>query len=211
MAEALETLSPNLSPEHIEAAEAVLAGYSPMVAWRMASGDTSRVGAVKFQKHPEVQMYLAVRRMEIRSKKGITESEWLDHVSNIAYLDIAEIAANPPKRAEDLLELPEHVRRCIQGWKYDKHGNFIIEFVSKKAAIDMLGKFMGVFQRDRQNDKDVPSDLLKTVFWQYVTSMHIGTGVSVAVAIMDAKNNPDEVEKWGQAQGLLEASAEIVQ
>jgi len=198
-----ESLTTSLTKEELDACEGILEGYSPLIAYRKATGDTSRRGAVKFQKNPEAQLYLAVRRMEIRSKKGLTESEWVDQVSTIAYLDIAEVAANPPKGPGDLLELPEHVRRCIQGWKWDKHGNFVVEFVSKKAAIDMLGKFMGVFQKDRTNDADVPTDLLKAAFWKYVISMHIGVGVSVAEAIMDARNNPAEVEKWAKAQGLL--------
>ena len=57
---------------------------------------------------------------------------------------------------------------------------------------------------------DSSSGLLRTVFWKYVISMHVGTGVSVAVAIMDAKNNPDEVAAWAGRQGLLK-SGEIVQ
>ena len=40
--------------------------------------------------------------------------------------------------------------------------------------------------------------------------MHVGTGVPVTVAIMDARNNPDEIEKWAGRQGLLK-SGEIVQ
>lgn len=207
---ATEGFIPALTPEMIEACEGQLRGYSPQIAYRMATGDTSRKGAIKFQKHPEAQMYLAVRRMELREKKGVTDEEWVEHVSNIAYLDIAEIAAHPPKRPEDLLELPKHVRMCIQGWKFDKFNNMVIEFVSKKAAIDMLAKFMGVYQKDRMNDADVPSDLLKAAFWKYVISMHIGTGVSVAEAIMDAKNNPDEVEAWASKQGLLKAGEIVV-
>ena len=61
------------------------------------------------------------------------------------------------------------------------------------------------------DDTDSSRDLLKTIFWKYVISMHVGTGVSVAVAIMDAKNNPDEVEAWAGRQGLLKASGEIAQ
>jgi hypothetical protein len=204
------SLTTTLTPEEIEACEGILAGYSPLIAYRKATGDPSRRGAVKFQKHPEAQVYLAVRRMEIRSKKGLTEADWVDQVSAIAYLDIAEIAANPPGRPQDLVELPKHVRMCIQGWKWDSNGNFIVEFVSKKAAMDMLAKFMGVYQKDRTNAQDVPSDLLRAAFWKYVISMHIGTGVTVAEAIMDAKNNPDEVEKWAAAQGLLKAGEIVV-
>lgn len=205
-----ESFIPALTPEMIDACEGVLKGYSPQVAWRMASGDTSKTGAVKFQKHPEAQLYLAVRRMEMRENKGLKDEEWVENVSNIAYLDIAEIAANPPKSPADLLELPKHIRMCIQGWKYNARGDFIIELVSKKAALDMLAKFMGVYQKDRVNDADAPSDLLKTIFWKYVISCHIGTGVSVAEAIMDAKNNPDEVEAWAGRQGLLKAGEIVV-
>ena len=59
------------------------------------------------------------------------------------------------------------------------------------------------------DDTDFTKDLLKSTFWKYVISMHVGTGVSVAVAIMDAKNNPDEVQAWAGRQGLLK-SGEIV-
>ena len=205
-----DVLRQTLTPEMIEACEGMLRGYSALVSYRMATGDTSRPAAIRFMKHPEALMYLAVRRMEIREKKGITDEEWVEHVSAIAYFDVAELAANPPKRPEDLLELPKHVRMCIQGWKWDKNDRFIVELVSKKAAIDMLAKYMGVYQKDRKNDADVPTDLLEATFWKYVMSMHFGTGVTVAEAIMDAKNNPEEVEEWAAKQGLLKAGEIVV-
>ena len=110
----------------------------------------------------------------------------------------------------DIVKLTEHIRRAISGWHWDRENRFVLKFADKQRAQDMLAKYFGIYQQDRTNDTDSTKDLLKSTFWKYVISMHIGTGVSVAVAIMDAKNNPAEVEAWAGREGLLK-SGEIVQ
>lgn len=104
---------------------------------------------------------------------------------------------------EDIERLPEHVRRVITGWRWDKHGHFVIEFADKARALDQLARYLGLYQQDRRNDSDVRPNLLTTAFWRYVISLHVSQGMPLAEAIGYARNNPEIVEKWGRAAGLL--------
>ena len=69
-------------------------------------------------------------------------------------LEIERLAMFDPKDLTritgpgDIENLPEDVRRSIVGWKWDKNGNFIVDFVKEKA-LEMLGRHHGLFV-DRQ-------------------------------------------------------------
>lgn len=45
---------------------------------------------------------------------------------------------------EDIPRLPENMRRAITGWKWDKNGNFVLEF-AKVHTLEMLGRHLKMF------------------------------------------------------------------
>lgn len=47
----------------------------------------------------------------------------------------------------DLSTVPQAVRRCIKSWKQGAHGMEIV-LHDRLKALDMLGKFLGVYERD---------------------------------------------------------------
>jgi len=48
----------------------------------------------------------------------------------------------------DLQEVPELYRRLfVKGWKYDRHGNFVLDLVDKDVAMDRLARHLS-FYRD---------------------------------------------------------------
>lgn len=49
------------------------------------------------------------------------------------------------RTAEDLEHLPPEVRRCITGWKYDRYGQIILQFMDKSHALELIGKHLGLF------------------------------------------------------------------
>lgn len=42
--------------------------------------------------------------------------------------------------------LPEDVRRCIDGWGYDKYGHFEIKLADKSKALEQLARHLGLFK-----------------------------------------------------------------
>ena len=71
----------------------------------------------------------------------------------------------------DIEALPEHVRRCITGWKWDAAGNFIVTLADKNAALERLSKYLGMFvERKRidihveiseMSDKELEAEILE--------------------------------------------------
>lgn len=196
-----------LSPERLAFCEGLLEGKNARQAYEesgfKARGRNAKSNARQLLKEPEIQFYLAARRMELRERVGVTDERVLSEMMTIAFFDVGEVASEELNGPEDIQRLPEHVRRVITGWRWDKHGHFVIEFADKARALDQLARYLGLYQQDRRNDSELRPNLLTTAFWRYVISLHISQGMSLAEAISYGRNNPGIVEKWGRAAGLL--------
>ena len=205
-----------LQNDEIEVCEAILVGESPRVAFRRITGKHAEDSLRRFLGNIEVQCYLAARRAEVQAKKRANEDpaeEWLRQTEAAAYFDPIEVALTGISGPGDLAQLPADVRQQIAGWKWDKAGNFVIDWVDKKASRDMLAKYWGLYQAERINDRDAPQALLRTVFWRYVMALHLHEGMSIMEAQVHARKDPDAVQEWGREQKLLpsgEAAGEIV-
>ena len=204
-----------LMPQEIEACEAILAGDTPRVAYRRETGRKGGQSFDRFMRNGETQAYLAARRMELRLKLMGEEvdpaAEWLSHVRNQAYWDPIDLAVEPPKKMEDIAKLPEHVRKMISGYKYDRFGNFILIFVDKKASQDMFARYFGLYQEDRRNEGDTAADLLNNVFWRFIMNLHLQQGMSIQEAHVLARREPETVKAWGQKHNLLPAGEEEIE
>lgn len=196
-----------LSPERLAFCEGLLEGKSARQAYEdsgfKARGRDAKGNARQLLKEPEIQFYLAVRRMELRERVGVEDERVLEEMMAIAFVDVGEIASEGIRAPEDIARLPRHVRRAITGWRWDKHGNFVLKLADKGRALDQLARYLGLYQRDRKNEADPPVNLLATAFWRYVTSLHISRGLSVAEAVNHARKHPDIVQEWGRSAGLL--------
>ncbi len=195
------TIPRTLTQAELDACEGILAGESPLVAFQRATGKTSRTAFDEFFENAEIQAYLAARRMELRERTGFSDQRWIEEVSNMAFLDPAEIVNTPLTCPADIAKLPEHVRRAIVGWEYDVEGHFRIKLASKQKALDMLAKNQGLYQKDRTNDRDA-ANLLQQAFWRFVISLHVQEGISIDEAKLRAHRAPEEVKAWAQARGL---------
>jgi phage terminase small subunit len=200
-----------LSAERLAFCEGLLKGKSARQAYEEsgfeARGRDAKSNARQLLKEPEIQFYLAVRRMELRERVSITDERVLREMLRIALWDPAEVVTEDIREPADIARLPEHVRRVIVGWKHDRFGNFILEFADKTKALEQLARYLGLFQQDRRNVHDVEPDLIQTAFWRFVVATHVQEEVTVAEAINRARANPEAVESWGRSVGLLPAEA----
>lgn len=201
-----------LTDAELDACEAILSGAHYRVAYQKATGNSNAAAAAEFLEDDDVRIYLAVRRMELRERTGFSDRQWLEEVANMAFYDPAEIVMESISGPEDIAKLPLHIRKLIVGWKNTEYG-FELKLVDKQKALDMLAKHQGLYQKDRQNDRDTARMLMESVFWRFVVALHVHEGISIEEAQLRARREPEEVEAWGKEKGFLApaASGEIVQ
>lgn len=116
---------------------AIRAGYSAKTA-----------GAVGFEnlKKPEIAEAIATKRGELSTRTEVTVDRIVTELARIGFYDPADYAAITHVSGPiDIPSLPEHVRRAIVGWEWDKNGNFTLKLGDKLSALDKLGKHLGMF------------------------------------------------------------------
>jgi hypothetical protein len=187
--------------------EGILAGkplyraYEDVPGWS-GKGASARSSASAVSTEVEVQAYLAARRLELYQTTDVTPERVIEEMAVVAFFDPAEIIAQKIETPEDIAKLPEHVRRCIVGWKWDKFRNLVLILADKLSALDKLAKHLGLYQADAPHFSQSPAALLATVQWRFVISMHVHRDVSVAEALAYAHRHPEEVEAWGRDVGI---------
>lgn len=115
---------------------AIRAGYSERTAQEQSSRLLSNV---------MVQSAIAAQQKGREERANATADEVLREINRMAMVDPADYA--DVKSPADIKGLPEHVRRAIVGWKWDRNGRFVMEF-AKQSAMDMLARHHSLF-----NDK----------------------------------------------------------
>lgn len=191
-----------LSPERMAFCEGILEGKGHRVAYEesgfKASGKDAATNARQLLKEPEVQAYIAARRIELRERTDITAERVVEEIALAAFVNITEFGQYRIDGPEDLQHLPERLQRVVRGWKWDRHGNFVLQFSDKQRALERLAKHLGLYQAERVDEADRGAMLVATAFWRFVISLHVGKGVAVQEAIRVAETNPQFVEDWGR-------------
>lgn len=117
---------------------AIRAGYSAKTA--------RQVGAENLSK-PAVAFAIQERQQKRAEKVEVTAERVLKELAVLAFLDPADMAAiTAASGPEDIAALPEHVRRAVAGWSWDKAGNFVVKLNSKQPALEALGRHLGMFK-----------------------------------------------------------------
>lgn len=117
------------------------------------SGVNSRVS--KMLAIPEVKGWLAecVQRMD--SRRVAKLEDVMAETTTLALYDPGAIAKHAINKPEDIAELPEDLRRCITGWKWDKAGNFVIDLADKNPHLERLARYLGAFVDRKQVDVNI--------------------------------------------------------
>lgn len=127
---------------------AMRAGYSEKTAYSMGQENL---------KKPEIAAAIAAAQSERSKRTEVTADRVLQEYAALAFYDPADIAAAAIDEPADIAKLPEHVRRAIVGWKWDKDGNLVLSLSPKTPSLDALGKHLGMFRE--QIDVNVKTDL----------------------------------------------------
>lgn len=157
---------------------AIDASYSP---------DTARQIGYNLLQEEEIQEYLQKLRLEYQEKSGINKDRILAEYAKIAFSDIRELYAGD-NNLLDVRQMDDNTAAAVMSVEVDElvaqGGVFIgntkkVKLYNKLAALDALGKVLGVFEKDNQqrtpNIKILNVDPLANVEDNDRTTEDIGT------------------------------------
>jgi len=79
------------------------------------------------------------------AKTDITAQKVLREIAYMAFYDVGELASAKIGKPEDIASLPEHIRKAIVGWSWDKFGNFVLKLSPKTPSQELLGRHLKLF------------------------------------------------------------------
>jgi phage terminase small subunit len=129
-----------LADPNLNATQAYIrAGYK-------ARGNSAETSAARLLRNVQVANAVAAA-MGARSERAqATADRVLREIENLGMIDPAAlVGVRGPK---DIAKLPEHVRRAIVGWSYDRRGRFQVK-LAKEGALEMLARHHGMFNKDK--------------------------------------------------------------
>ena len=105
-----------------QTAACIRAGYSEKHAAKFASN---------LMKLPKVANAIQWAMDGRAQRLRIDSDNVLEEIATIAFYDIGDIARMKITNPEQIADLPLRVRKAIVGWKWDKWGNLVLEFISR--------------------------------------------------------------------------------
>lgn len=115
---------------------AIRAGYSERTANEQAAALLA---------NPSVKAVVQALMAERSKRTEVDVDRVVQELAVAAFFDPAELVGYRVTRPGCIACLPEHVRRCIVGWGWDKLGNFVLKFANKTTSQDLLGRHLGMF------------------------------------------------------------------
>lgn len=115
---------------------AIRAGYAPNAANEQAA---------RLLANASISTAVCAAQAKRSERVGIEADRVVKEFISLAIYDPADIASQPMTGPLDIPKLPEHVRRAIVGWGWDKSGNFTLKLADKKGALDSLARHLGMF------------------------------------------------------------------
>jgi len=92
---------------------------------------------------PAVAARIEALRQQVARETVVTQGQVLDGLAAHAFYDPAALVT--VSGPQDVAALPPAIRQCIVGWSWDSQGNFVLKLANKTAALEMLGKHLGMF------------------------------------------------------------------
>ena len=134
---------------------AIRAGYSAKTANEQG---TALLANLSVRKAIEEGKALRAEKAEVSAERVLKE------LCCLALYDPVEIAKESVTCPADIAKLPEHVRRCIIGWSWDKMGNFVLKLSPKTPNLELLGRHLALFRDKLELSGEVDfKDILEQV------------------------------------------------
>lgn len=108
-------------------------------AWRVLSS--------VMMKQPHVKAAVQKAVAERAKRLNTTADDVLREIARLALFDPAHITG--VSGPDDIVHLPEDVRRAIVGWSWDRNGNFIVK-MAKEAMLQLLAQHHGLVKQKHE-------------------------------------------------------------
>lgn len=131
------------------------AGYSKTSARRQA---------VRMLEKPSVKEKINALTEAVSKELDVSIKRNIQERATLAYYDVGELVQYDIKGPKDIAKIPEHLRRVITGWKWDKNGRFMIQLADKHSHLTALDKHLGVYDKDNQQKGAAGSKALQEFF-----------------------------------------------
>jgi len=156
-----------------------------------AKGAAAVSGASRLLAQANVAAAVQAMRDKLSEKLEVKAERVLAEWVAMGFYDPADLVVTDPKTGEvrditsprDLRLLPEHVRRCIVGWSWDRTGNFTLKLAPKTPNLELIGRHLGMFVERKELrlgelDKKSDAELDQTIA-QAAAEIAAAEGVSV--------------------------------
>lgn len=129
-----------------------------------------KVSGYRLMQVPEVRARILQIQRDMRRELAITTRDVLAELSRIAFLDPRSIFDDRGE-LKPMNMLDEDVARAIGGYKvttktFGEDGESVekeVKFISKDAALDKLGKHLGLWRNENEEGKITPEMLVKAM------------------------------------------------
>ncbi len=123
-----------------------------------STGTVAAAGASRLLKRVNVAAAVQIERdklaAQLAARFAITKERVLEELAAMAFYDAADLVLVDPQDPEqvqdirspvDIRRLPERIRRCIVGWSWDRHGNFVLKLANKQGSLELIGRHLAMF------------------------------------------------------------------
>lgn len=122
---------------------AIAAGYSKATAGVMAFENLRK---------PQIASLVRQQTEKTLGKLEVSVERVLSERARLALYDIGAAAGAKLSGPKDIANLPDDIRQAVTGWKWDKQGNFVLQFADKNASLTALEKHLGMYAPDEKGE-----------------------------------------------------------
>lgn len=125
---------------------AIRAGYSPKTAY--SSGN-------RLLSYVECKKYIEILQKDMRLRSGITADRVIEEIAKIAFSDINDVL-DEGNTIRDITKLSNRVSATVSSVKVVETLGEVptrrteVKFYDKGAALDKLGRHLGIFEKDNK-------------------------------------------------------------
>ncbi|MFT0547855.1 terminase small subunit [Allopusillimonas ginsengisoli] len=103
--------------------------------------------------NPKIASRIEQSKQRAAQKAEVDQERVLAELAVMAFYDPADLvlpnSEDPDKPLNitspaDIRKLPERVRRCIVGWSWDRHGNFVLKLAQKTPNLELIARHLGM-------------------------------------------------------------------
>jgi len=131
-----------------------------------AKPETINVAACKLAGEHKIRIRIEQLRAAVEQKTDMTIERWAQEVTRLATVDARNIM-HPDGRMKMPHELDAETAAAVASFKFDVDGTIEYKFWPKTAALDMMAKHKGAYEKDNEQKgglfDHLPRDLVRQI------------------------------------------------